>query len=215
MPAVRAVAFDFNGTLSDDEALLCSIYRELFAERGRPLEPEEYYGRLAGHSEEVIVGGWLGVSGAELEALVAERIARYQVASRDGQTIGDAVRRAVEYASERVPVAIVSGAYREEILPVLEAAGLADVVSLLVTADDVAHGKPHPESYQTLVRLLPGDIPAERVLVFEDTEAGIAAARSAGCRCIALAGTASPARLVAAEEIVESIDVALLERLLA
>ena len=151
----------------------------------------------------------------ELEALVAERIARYRTASRDGQTIGDAVRRAVEYASERVPVAIVSGAYREEIQPVLEAAGLVAAVTLMVTADDVTNGKPHPESYQTLVRLLPGDVPPEAVLVFEDTEAGVAAARSAGCRCVALAGTAPPARLVRAEEIVESIDVALLERLLA
>ena len=215
MPAVRAVAFDFNGTLSDDEALLCSIYRELFAEQGRPLEPEEYYGRLAGHTEEAIVGGWLGVSGDELAALVAERIARYRTASSDGQTIGDAVRRAVEYASERVPVAIVSGAYREEIRPVLEAAGLVGAVTLMVTADDVTHGKPHPESYRTLVRLLPGDLPSDAVLVFEDTEAGVAAARGAGCRCVAVAGTTSPARLVRAEEIVESIDVALLERLLA
>ena len=177
MPAVRAVAFDFNGTLSDDEALLCSIYRGLFAEQGRPLEPEEYFGRLAGHSEEAIVGGWLGVSGAELEALVAERIARYRAASRGGQTIGDAVRRAVEYTSERVPVAIVSGAYREEIQPVLDAAGLTAAVAFMVTADDVANGKPHPESYQALLRLLPGDIPAEAVLVFEDSEAGVAAAR--------------------------------------
>ena len=215
MPAVRAVAFDFNGTLSDDEALLCSIYRELFAEQGRPLEPEEYYGRLAGHTEEAIVGGWLGVSGDELDALVAERIARYRTASSDGQTIGDAVRRAVEYASERVPVAIVSGAYREEIRPVLEAAGLVGAVTLMVTADDVTHGKPHPESYRTLVRLLPGNLPSDAVLVFEDTEAGVAAARGAGCRCVAVAGTTSPARLVRAEEIVESIDVALLERLLA
>lgn len=215
MPAVRAVAFDFNGTLSNDEALLCSIYRELFAEQGRPLAPEEYYGELAGHSEEAIVGGWLGVSGVELESLVAERIARYRTASRDGHTIGDAVRRAVEYASARVPVAVVSGAYRAEIRPVLESAGLMGAVRLMVTADDVTNGKPHPESYQRLVRLLPGDIPPEAVLVFEDTEAGVAAATSAGCRCVALAGTAPPARLGRAEEIVESIDVALLERLLA
>ena len=37
MRPVRAVAFDFNGTLSDDEPILLSVYRELFAEQGRPL----------------------------------------------------------------------------------------------------------------------------------------------------------------------------------
>ena len=78
MPPARAVIFDFNGTLSHDEPILCSIYQELFAERGRPLRREDYYMHLAGHSEETIIGGWLGVDGAELAELVAERIERYR-----------------------------------------------------------------------------------------------------------------------------------------
>jgi len=43
MRPVRAVAFDFNGTLSDDEPILLSVYQELFAERGRPLTKAEYF----------------------------------------------------------------------------------------------------------------------------------------------------------------------------
>ena len=58
MPA-RAVAFDFNGTLSQDEPILCAVYRDLFAEEGRPLSEEDYYGTLAGHSEQTIIGTWL------------------------------------------------------------------------------------------------------------------------------------------------------------
>ena len=34
---IRAVIFDFNGTLSHDEPILCRIYRELFAEYGKPI----------------------------------------------------------------------------------------------------------------------------------------------------------------------------------
>src|SRR5438132_10057628 len=48
MPRIRAVAFDFNGTLSQDEPIMCSIYESLFAEQGRPLTEAEYYGSLAG-----------------------------------------------------------------------------------------------------------------------------------------------------------------------
>jgi HAD superfamily hydrolase (TIGR01509 family) len=207
------VAFDFNGTLSDDEPIHCSIYRTLFAEHGKPLTAEQYYGALAGLSEEAIIGGWLGVGGDELAVLVAERIARYRAATADGATIRPAVRDAVRYASDRVPVAVVSGAFREEIEPVLEAAGIARAFTTLVTADDVTNGKPDPEGYAVLVARL-GGLEARDVLVFEDTEAGVLAATQAGCRCVALRGTAAAERLAAADELVDAIDVALLERLL-
>lgn len=210
---VRAVAFDFNGTLSDDEPLLCSIYRELFAEQGRPLREQEYYEQLAGHSEEAIIGGWLGVEGEELAALVAARISRYTERAADGHTIAAAARAAVRHAAARLPVAVVSGAFRAEIVPALEAAGLADAFATLVTADDVTNGKPHPESYATVARRL--EVEPGEVLAFEDTEAGVEAAVGAGCRCVAVRGTAAPERLARAEELVEAIDVPLLERLLA
>jgi beta-phosphoglucomutase-like phosphatase (HAD superfamily) len=210
---VRAVAFDFNGTLSDDEPIHCSIYRELFAAKGKPLTEAEYYGTLAGLSEEAIIGGWLSVDGTELDVLVADRIRRYQELTADGRTVGAATREAVRYAAARVPVAVVSGAFRAEIEPVLAAAGIADAFTTLVTADDVTNGKPHPESYETLVARIgiqPGD-----VLVFEDTEAGVAAATDAGCRCVAIRGTVAPERLARAEELVDDVDRPLLERLLA
>jgi beta-phosphoglucomutase-like phosphatase (HAD superfamily) len=56
MSAVRAVAFDFNGTLSHDEPILYAIYRDMFSEQGRPLSETDYYGKLAGLSEETIIG---------------------------------------------------------------------------------------------------------------------------------------------------------------
>jgi HAD superfamily hydrolase (TIGR01509 family) len=210
---VRAVAFDFNGTLSDDEPLLCAVYQELFAGHGKPLSEAEYYATLAGSSEEAIIHGWLGVEGEELKSLVAERIRRYQELTADGHTITDETRRAVRYASTRVPVAVVSGAFRAEVEPVLAAAGIADAFVTSVTADDVENGKPHPESYEVLAARL-GIEPSE-ALVFEDTEAGVAAATAAGCRCVAIRGTVAPERLAAAEELVDALDLPLLERLLA
>ncbi len=147
MGTVRAIMFDFNGTLSHDEPLLLAIYQRLFAQHGRPLTEEQYYGRLAGLSEEAIIGGWLDVDGPLLASLMAERIERYATEAADGSTVTEPVREAVRYAAARVPVAIVSGAYRAEIEPVVEAADLASELTTIVAADDVAHGKPHPEGY--------------------------------------------------------------------
>jgi beta-phosphoglucomutase len=211
---VRAIAFDFNGTLSHDEPIMCAVYERLFAEQGRPMTEAEYYASLAGNTEEAIIGGWLGVEGEELAALVAERIRRYGEAVADGHTVTPALRDAVRGAAERVPVAVVSGAFREEIEPVLAAAGIAGLFHTLVTADDVVNGKPHPECYELLVQRLGDGVSPEHVVAFEDTEAGVAAAKEAGLRCLAVRGTLPDERLARADALVDRIDVDLIARLL-
>src|SRR6476659_718732 len=188
MRPVRAVAFDFNGTLSDDEPILLSVYQELFAEHGRPLTETQYFETLAGRSEEAIIASWLGVHGATLDALVEERIDRYLARSQGGETVGATSRDAVAYAAARVPVAVVSGAFRREIEPVLSGAQLDGYVSVLVAADDVERGKPDPACYTLALELL-GGVVGDEVVAFEDTEAGVASAKDAGLRCIAVAGT--------------------------
>jgi len=212
MRPVRAVAFDFNGTLSDDEPVLLAVYQELFSEHGRPLTAEEYYGTLAGLSEDVIIGTWLGVDGAELAALVEQRIERYLARCDTGATIGAPVREAVAEAAGRVPVAVVSGAFRREIEPVLAGAGLDRHVSVLVAADDVERGKPDPAGYERAAKLLGLD-PAE-IVAFEDTEAGVASAKAAGMRCVAVVGTHTRERLRAADELVDAIDASVVRRAL-
>ncbi|MGH2995990.1 MAG: HAD family hydrolase [Gaiellaceae bacterium] len=210
----RAVVFDFNGTLSDDEPILCEILQELFAEQGHPLSAQEYFDELAGLSDPQIVRAWLGDDHPAREEVLEERISRYRRRVADGSTIPEEARQAVRYAGERVPVAVVSGAMRAEIEPVLAAAGLLDLFGVIVAADDVTHGKPHPESYEVALARLDGDLGAADVLVLEDTEAGIAAAKAAGMRCVAVLGTLAPERLAAADEVVESLGVDVMRRLL-
>jgi beta-phosphoglucomutase len=212
--AVRAVIFDFNGTLSHDEPILCRIFAELFAERGRPLSEQEYFDELVGMSDPEIVRTWLGRDYPAVDEVIERRVARYRELVADGSSVPEAMREAFRYAAERVPVAIVSGAARAEIEPVIEAAGLGSAVRAIVAGEEVAVGKPHPAGYVRALELLDGSLDASEVLVFEDTEAGVASAKAAGMRCIAVLGTLAPERLAAADEIVPAIDVELLERLL-
>ncbi|HEY2788183.1 MAG TPA: HAD family phosphatase [Gaiellales bacterium] len=210
--ACRAVIFDFNGTLSADEPILYGIYAALFAEHGRPLPEADYYAQLAGLSDPEIVHRWLGRRD-DAEHVVHQRVTRYREAVADGSTIGPAVRRAVAFAAARVPVAIVSGAASAEIDPVIAAAGLTEVFTAVVTSDHVTHGKPHPEGYQVALELLrrrAHGLRAGEVTAFEDTEAGVASAKAAGVRCVAVTGTLPPHRLAAADELVEAVDEAVI-----
>jgi beta-phosphoglucomutase len=210
-----ALAFDFNGTIADDEPILFAVFAELFAERGRPLSEEEYVARLAGLSDPEIVRAWLGVDGPELEQVLAERVRRYRALAADGSTVSQEVRDAVRYAAARVPVLVVSGALRAEVEPVLEAAGLAEAPAVVVTAEDVAAGKPDPEGYLLALARLGTRLEPSEVTVFEDTEAGVTAAKAAGMRCIAIPGTHPPERLALADELAPALNVDVVRRALA
>ncbi len=211
---MRALLFDFNGTLSNDEPLLCSIWQEVFAEYGRPLAAEEYFAELAGLADTEIARRWLGDDHPALPAVMAERVARYRARAADGSTVTETVRAAVQWAATRVPVGVVSGAARADVEPVLAAAGLADAVSVLVTEEDVERGKPDPEGYLRALALLGNHIRPDEVVTLEDSEAGVTAARAAGTRCIAVLGTMPAERLAAADEVVARLDRPLVRRVL-
>jgi beta-phosphoglucomutase len=94
--------------------------------------------------------------------------------------------------AQSVPVAICSGALRREIEGMLEQVGLVSLLVGIVSAEDVAHGKPNPQGYRAALRLvnrhlnISEEIHPEAVLVIEDSIAGIEAGRGAGMRCLAV-----------------------------
>ena len=208
--AIRALLLDFNGTLSDDEPLLCAIFQELFAGLGKPISEEEYYDELAGLSDPEVVERWLGRPDPEV---VARKIERYRELSADGSTVSAEARQAVLDAAGRAAVAVVSGSARSEIEPVLEAAGLSSSISFLVAAEDVEHGKPAPDGYLRALWLL--EIGPDEAVAVEDSDVGIAAAKAAGLRCVAVTGTLPPDRLGGADEIIEALDPDFVQRVLA
>jgi HAD superfamily hydrolase (TIGR01509 family) len=211
--SARALAFDFNGTLSNDEDVYCGIFRELFAAAGRPLTREQYFDELVGLPDTEIIRRWLGADPPEAERLVAERIRLYRERTRDGESIPEQAREAVLAAAARVPVAIVSGDFREEIEHALAGAGLTRYVSLLVALEDVRRPKPYPDGYLLALKGL-GGLRPEEVVAIEDTEVGVASAKAAGLCCVAVLGTVPAERLREADEIAPRLDAALVERML-
>ena len=206
---MKALLLDFNGTLSEDEPILCRIFQELFEEAGRPLTDEEYYAQLAGFSDREIVQMWLG---RDDPALVDRKSARYRELA-DGSTVSEEARAAVAYAAEHAVVGVVSGSARAEINPVLEAAGVAQSITVVVSEDDIRRSKPDPEGYLIALHLL--GIAAGEAAAVEDSEAGVAAAKAAGLYCVGVTTTQPPERLAAADEVACRVDRDLIARLLS
>lgn len=78
--------------------------------------------------------------------------------------------------------ALVTTAKRQNAELVLEAHGILEFFDVKVFGDEVEHSKPHPESYETALRL--AELKPDEVLAFEDSQTGIDAAHAAGIKTV-------------------------------
>lgn len=99
--------------------------------------------------------------------------------------------------------AIVTSGSRDVATARLKSRGLP-IPKIMVTADDVIHGKPDPEPYLVAAKRL--GVPANQCVVVEDSPAGIAAACAAGMRSVAVASTHADHELEAATAIARQLD---------
>lgn len=189
----RAVIFDFNGTLSNDEPILLPLFQEIFREHlGWDMSAEEYFENLAGRSDREIIEAAVSErsdGGVEFtQRLLEIRRDRYLELVAEQSPIEDGAVALVELLVEHaIPLGIVTGAQRIDVEAVLEHRHLRDAFSVVVTEEDVIHGKPDPEGFLKGASLL-GVLPVG-VLVFEDSIFGAMAARTAGMKVVGITGT--------------------------
>jgi len=94
---------------------------------------------------------------------------------------------AVRALSTRFPLAVVSGSSRDDIKWTLNKIGVFDCFRFILGAEDYERSKPEPDGYLKALEIL--KIEPQHILVFEDSLAGIAAARAAGLSVVAISGT--------------------------
>jgi beta-phosphoglucomutase len=213
-----AVIFDFNGTLSDDEPILFDIFSELFRiHLDWTMTAEDYRDELLGLSDREIIQRAAARHGSGTEQEVTEllrlRQGVYKQRIADRNPIADATVRLVKLLADNgIPLGIVTGAQREDVLSVLAGSPAGESFGVLIAEEDVNDGKPHPEGFLTAARLLnrlPGD-----VLVFEDSVPGVQAAAAAGMHCLAVAAEPSQALQAIAHAIVAELSTELVENAL-
>ena len=225
--AIRAIVLDFNGTLAQDDHLVAPLYVRGFAAAGAELTVEQYHREFAAMPDHLAFTEAIRRAGrpfdpAERDALVTARREGYLSAVAQDPPIAGHARAFVQTAAARgMRLAITSGAFREEIEHVLVAAGLHTHFDAVVSIDDVRHGKPHPEGFMRALEQInargPLDTPiaAHEVVAVEDATEGAEAARSAGMHVAAIRGLGYDPHSQFADIIIERLDVAALEQMLA
>lgn len=207
----KAVIFDFNGTITDDEELQYRIFADLASERlDLILDRDFYMTELTGRSDLDIARELVQMAGrpaSEASALVEDRVARYRREAADQVPVRQGAADLIRVLGEKVPLAVVSGAVAEEIRFVLETAGLWSCFALIVSVEDVEAGKPDPEGFSLALERLrvthPNLRPGE-IVVFEDSAVGLSAAHAAGMRCV-IAHTNQPTQVAEADLVVDEL----------
>ena len=192
MRPVRAVLFDLDGTLVDsethtDEAISAVVARYGIA--GFALPHSETRGRTWSHVADVI----REQTGIESDAaLLADELLTYWVEAAAQVTpipgAPEAVRTA---AAQNLKLGVVSGSPRAVIDSFLDKLGVADCIDhqARIGGDAVRRSKPDPEGYLLGARAL--EVGPAETLVFEDSQAGLLAARAAGMRSMFITCCAS------------------------
>lgn len=184
-----ALLFDMDGVLIDSTPAVARVWRRWAIEHG--FDPEEVVAHAHGRPSLSTVREYLPHSDHESENREVER---REIADLEGVV---ALPGALELLASLPPDrwTIVTSCTRPLAEVRIKAAGLP-VPARLVTADDVAHGKPNPEPYLKAASRL--GFAADECVVVEDVPAGIKAGKSAGARVIAFPTTVPVSELQAA-----------------
>jgi HAD superfamily hydrolase (TIGR01509 family) len=223
---LRAVIFDFNGIIVDDEPIHFQLFQKVLGEEGIELTEQAYYARYLGFDDRgAFTTGYRDhtrqLSNAKLSELIERKAAYYQQAIRNHVAIFPGVKALVAKLAQSLPLAVASGALRNEIETILTTVGLIGHFQSIISAEDVTQGKPEPEIFLKALAALNSQrgngstIGAAECVVIEDSKEGLKGARRAGMKCLAVTNS-HPAELLGdADAIVNSLENVSLESLTA
>ncbi|HVL53106.1 MAG TPA: HAD family phosphatase [Vitreimonas sp.] len=189
---IEAVIFDLDGVIVDSEIWWDEVRAAFATAHGRTWTEDDRLAVMGANSRQ-----WSATMRERLDldqpdarierAIVDGVVSRYR--AEGAPTIagaGEAVRR----IAERWPVAVASSAHQEVIDAALGAVGLDSLLSVVVSSDEVAHGKPEPDVYLEAARRL--GVAPEVCLVVEDSLNGVRAGRAAGMTVVLVPNRSIP-----------------------
>ena len=211
---LKAIIFDCDGVIADTEPIHMAAFGRVLAEEGITLTEEDYFGHYLALDDRgcfttAFAGRGRSLTKEQLSEMISRKAEYVEPAMQAGLRILPGAAEFIHLASDVYPLAVASGALRAEIELVLKYGGLRDRFRVIVSAEDVARSKPHPDPFlkaRELLNAATGDhIEPAECLVIEDSIHGIRAAHQAAMRCLAVLNSYPREKLAEADHIVDSL----------
>lgn len=197
---LKGVIFDMDGVLVDSEKFICEAAMRMFAERGWPVKPEDFI-PFIGTGENRYIGGPAEKYGYPID-IEREKVRTYEI-------YGEIVKGQIEplegvhefirkCRGRGLKLAVATSADKIKMEINLREIGIPpETFDALVNGLEVEKKKPNPEIFLKAVERL--GLSPEECLVVEDAVNGVAAAKAAGCRCLALTTSFTEKELAGAD----------------
>lgn len=217
---IKAILFDFNGVIIDDEPLQLKAYQEILAKEDIELTEEDYYSCL-GMDDKTFVEAAYTRAGKKPETnkileITLAKSEKWREMVADELPLFEGVVDFIKKMAREFELGIVSMARREEIEFVLETAGLRYCFAVIISAEDVENCKPHPECYLKgfneldSYRIKRQHLPMVHgeCLVIEDSPPGIISAKNARLKTLGVTNTVSAEELreAGADAVTRNLD---------
>lgn len=219
---LRAIIFDCDGVLADTERIHWQAFNEVLLQLGLHMSWDDYVERYLAYDDPTCFSAFLKDAGYTHDELLVSKLVQQKRDLLKGRSGGlklaayPGVIEFVTEASKRYHLAVASGAAHNEVMMVLNALGIADHFQAIVSAEDVAHGKPHPEPFiKAMKRLnerlnLTPPLNPDECLAIEDSFHGVSSAKAAGMWCLAVTNTYPKEKLSEADFVVEKLSASLI-----
>jgi beta-phosphoglucomutase len=212
----QAILFDFDGVIVNSEPLHMFAFHKVLEAEKIDLTEEEYYRELIGFDDR---GAFRHLYDKRRLKLDPKTLLRLMTRKSEVvmELIEDRKYEALPGVEEFVrgvwrhyPLAICSGALREEIEAMLEGVSLRDCFPIIVAAEDVTVGKPNPQGYLKCMKLVSEQIKKplkpEDCLVVEDAPSVIKGVKAVGFPTLAVATSHSIEALSSADWAVKTLS---------
>ncbi len=203
---LEAVLWDLDGVIADTWEYHYLAWRDVFAARGAPFTEADFM-RYFGRRHDTIIRFALGdgLSPEEFKAVTEAKQSDYRRrVAGNVRALPGAIKLIHALNKDGIRTAIASSAPWDNIEIIIRGLGVADCFQAFATGTEVAEGKPSPEIFRLAARKLKAD-PAGCVVI-EDAIAGVAGAKGAGMKCVAVTNSHPAASLREADLVVDTLE---------
>lgn len=205
---IKAVIFDMNGIIIDDERIHEGAFHKTLKEYGINLDHESYLDCCAGKTDRAGYEAIAEKFNAQLpiDKLLREKGAQYLLLFPSMKKAYPSILECIVRLSQKYALALTSSSNKIEVELISKVFKIYDKFRVIITGDDVKNGKPNPEPYLLTCKLL--NLKPSETVVIEDSSSGIKSAISAGCKCIGVTTTHTHDQLLASNPttILDSFD---------